>query len=118
MATVGGIFIPDYDGSQATGFIGSLTNTSFTGPLVVGKYRLFKVVFQPATSSANSVVLRFTMGNSVIGHTATTPVATSPFLHNYQENIFEFDGSIDSINLANLDNAVTVIYNILPLSRS
>src|SRR5437899_5940982 len=105
MATMGGIFIPDYDGSQTTSFIGSLATGNSTGVLVLGKYRLWKLTFQPATSSANSVILRYTIGNSgSAGHPAATPLTTgpaAPFFHNYQQNIFEFDASINSINLAN-----------------
>ena len=121
---MGGIFIPDYDGSQATGFVGSLSNAgTASGPIFLGKYRLFKITFAASgTASANSLIIRFTIGNSVIGHTAPSPSqTTSPFFHNYQENIFELDGSVDSINLAvfSADGApATVLYSILPLSRS
>src|SRR6266576_1589079 len=103
MATVGGIFIPDYPGSQASLFVGSLTaDGAASGPIIVGKYRLFKVIFGSSASSANSIIVRFTTGNSVLGASAPTPTNASPLMHNYQENIFEMDGSIDSINLATL----------------
>jgi len=116
---MGGIFIPDYDGSQATGLVGTIATTASTGVIVLGKYRLWKLTFSTSTPTANGSVLRFTVGNSLLGHIAITPTSTSPFLHNYQENIFELDGSVDSVNLANLDNgAVTIIYSILPLARS
>ena len=120
---MGGIFTPDYDGSQAASFVGTIATTANTGAIVLGKYRLFKVVFdvQPGGTTGRSVLLRFTIGNSVLGHAAITPTATSPFLHSYQENIFELDGSVDSINLANLaaDNgAITIAYNLLPLVRN
>jgi len=123
MATMGGIFTPDYDGSQATGFVGTIATTANTGAIVLGKYRLFKITFdvQPSGTTGRSVTLRFTTGNSVLGHTAITPTSTSPFLHSYQENIFELDGSIDSINFANLaaDNgAITIAYSIIPLTRN
>jgi len=120
---MGGIFTPDYDGSQATGLVGTIATTANTGAIVLGKYRLWKIVFdvQPGGTTGRSVLLRFTIGNSVLGHTAITPTSTSPFMHSYHENFFEFDGSVDSINLANLsaDNgAVTVAYSILPLTRN
>lgn len=123
MATMGGIFTPDYDGSQAAGFVGTIATTANTGAIILGKYRLWKIVFdvQPGGTTGRTVLLRFTIGNSVIGHTAITPTATSPFFHSLQENIFEMDGSVDSINLANLaaDNgAITVAYSILPLTRN
>jgi hypothetical protein len=121
MATMGGIFTPDYDGSQATGLVGVLTTGTNSGAIVLGKYRLWKLTFTIQTITATAPVLRFTTGNSVLGHTAPTPTSTSPFLHSFHENIFEMDGSIDSINLANLaaDNgAVTIAYSILPLTRN
>ncbi len=67
MATMGGIFCPDYDGTQApaTGYVGTLAQNANTGAF------------------------------------------------------FEFDGSIDSINLANLDNGATgLVYCFLPLIRN
>lgn len=118
MATMGGIFAPDYDGSLATGLVGTIAAAGTSGALVLGKYRLFKITFQYVTASANSAILRFTTGNSVQGHTAPTPLSSSPFLHNYHENFFEFDGSIDSLNLANLDNGASILYCILPLVRN
>ncbi|SRR6266576_2174991 len=121
MATMGGIFCPDYDGTQApaTGYVGTLAQNANTGAIILGKYRLWKLTFQTATAGANSAILRFTVGNSVLGHTATTPVSTSPFLHNFHENFFELDGSFDSINLANLDNGATgLVYCFLPLIRN
>ena len=125
MATMGGIFTPDYDGALASGLVGTLSNTgTASGPIVLGKYRLWKITFaiSSATASANCIIVRFTTGNSVLGHTAPAPSqTTSPFLHNYHENFFEFDGSIDSINLAafSADGApTTVAYSILPLTRN
>ncbi len=123
MATVGGIFIPDYYGSKTAGMVGTIATTANTGPIYVGKYRLWKIVFdvQPGGTTGRSVSLRFTTGNTVLGAAAPTPDAASPFFHSYQENIFEMDGSIDSINLANLaaDNgAITIAYSILPLARN
>jgi hypothetical protein len=121
MATMGGIFTPDYDGSQASGFVGTIATTANTGAIVLAKYRLWKLAFTVQPISASAPVLRVTFGNSVTGHTAITPTATSPFLHSFHENFFELDGSIDSINLANLaaDNgAVTIAYAILPLVRN
>lgn len=119
---MGGIFIPDYDGSQATGFVGALAVGVASGPITLGKYRLWKLTFVSGTAaSSNSLAIRFTTGSSTQGHTAPTPSATSPFLHNFHENFFEFDGSIDQINLITLaaDFApATTNYSILPLARS
>jgi|SRR6267378_3889877 len=122
MATTGGIFIPDYDGSQATALVGTLAVGVASGPIQLGKYRLWKLVLVNATAaSSNNIVVRFSTGNSTQGHTAPTPSATSPFLHNFHENIFEFDGSIDQINLITLavDNSpASVNYCLLPLARN
>ena len=121
---MGGIFIPDYDGSLATGFVGNIASGGTSGAIVIGKYRLFKITFVGSTTPpiSGSLALRFTTGISIApGHTAPTPTSTSPFLHNFHENFFEFDGSIDSINLANLaiDNGANALnYSILALSRS
>jgi len=124
MATMGGIFIPDYDGSQASGLVGTIATTASTGAIVLGKYRLWKLTLVNQTTPPNSGVcaVRFTTGISVApGHTAPTPTSASPFLHSFHENFFEFDGSIDSINLANLtaDNgSITIGYCLLPLTRN
>ena len=119
---MGGIFVPDYDGALATGLVGILTAGTPSGPIFLGKYRLFKITFAAnTTASSNSIVVRFTTGNSIIGHTAPTPSSTSPFLHNYHENFFELDGSIDTINLETFtaDGAPSsTIYSILPLVRN
>jgi hypothetical protein len=122
MSTIGTFFVPDYDGSQATGFIGTIASNASTSAIVVGKYRLIKIVFIGAASTANNIGLRFTTGISDgTGHAAPVPTSASPLLINNQENIYEFDGSIDSIRFASLstDGApATVNYCILPLSRS
>lgn len=123
MATMGGIFIPDYDGALAAGFVGTIASAGNTGAIILGKYRLWKLTLINQTTPPNSGVcaVRFTVGNSVIGHVAITPTSASPFLHSFHENFFEFDGSVDSINLANLaaDNgAITIAYSLLPLARS
>lgn len=125
MATLGGIFVPDYDGSVATvpgGFnawVGSLAQNAVSGPIFLGKYRVWKLTFQPATAGANSAILRFTLGLSNSSqHAAISPTVSSPFLHNYHENFFELNGGQDSINLANIDNSTAVIlYTVLPVSK-
>jgi hypothetical protein len=120
MSTLGIVFCPDYAGSQATGLVGSIATTANTGPIQLGKYRIFKVVMVDAGTPATPPVLRFTLGNST-GTVAPTPTSASPFMHASQENIFELNGSYDQINLANLaaDNgAITVGYCIIPLAKS
>ena len=124
MATIQAVFTPDWDGSQATGLVGTIATTAHTAALAVGKYRLFKVVIVNQTTPgtlAAAFVLRFQLGNSVVGHVAGTPTSTDPFLVSNQENIFETNGAFDSISFANLaaDNgAVTLGYAVIPLSRS
>jgi len=122
MATVFGIYPPDYEGSQATGLVGTIASGASTAAITVSKYRIFKVTFIGAATSANNVGLRFTTGISDgSGHAAPVPTAASPLIINNQENIFEFSGSIDQIRFASLatDEApATVNYCILPLTRS
>lgn len=123
MATVFGIYPPDYEGSQATGLVGTIASAAATAAITVAKYRLFKVTFLSATApGANNLGLRFSTGISDgTGHAAPVPTAASPLLVNNQENIFEFSGSIDQIRFANLvvDNgAIIISYSILPLTRS
>jgi hypothetical protein len=134
MATMGGIFTPDYDGAAVHNgitpdFSGVLAAGTPSGPIILGKYRLFKITFAASTTaSSNCIVVRFTTGNSQQGHAAPTPLQTfsggtaaSPFLHNFHENFFETDGSIDSINLETFaaDGApASVVYSIIPLARS
>ena|SRR6266850_4757245 len=142
MATIGSIFIPDYVGAIAPPpTIGAITYDPLIGTiasgasknLFLGKYRLFKVNFltsgAPAVPTANNLALRFTTGISTgvagggtgIGATVPLPTAASPTFMNNQENIFELDGSIDSIAIANLttDNGTLVLnYIFLPLARA
>ena len=120
MATLNAVFVPDYPGSQADDLVDVITTTSNTGPLIIKKYSIFKVVFSIQPGSAVPAILRFTLGNSVTGAVAPTPDSTAPFLLSNQENIFETNAGIDSINFANLvaDNgAVTIAYAIIPLLK-
>lgn len=122
MATVFGIYPPDYEGSQATGMTGSITTPGSTAAITVGKYRLFKVTFIGAAASASNIGLRFTTGISDgSGHAAPVPTAASPLLVNNQENIFEMSGSIDQIRFAAVTTdgpPATINYSIIPLTRS
>lgn len=123
MATVYGIYPPDYEGSQLTGMIGTIATGASTAAITVGKYRLFKVTFLTLTTgSPNNLGLRFTTGISDgSGHAAPVPTSASPLLVNNQENIFEMSGSIDQIRFANLASdggSATISYSIIPLTRS
>ena len=123
MATIQAVFTPDWDGSQATGLVGTIATTAHTAALAIGKYRVFKVVIINQTTPGTIVgpfALRFQLGNSAAGHVAGTPTSTDPFLVSNQENIFETNGAFDSISFANLaaDNgAVTLGYAVIPLAK-
>lgn len=124
MATLTAYFTPDYDGALATAtFVGTLATAAATGPLVVGKHRLIQIFFNRQTTPSNvneRYSIRFTLGNSIIGHAAITPTSTSPFFTTDEPIIFDMGEAYDSINMANLasDNtAITLGYTILPLSK-
>lgn len=122
MSTTGTYFNIDYDGALASGLVGTLAAGTPSGVITLGPYRIFKIVWVAnTTGGANNIPLRFTLGNTKLGHTAPTPtVNVSPFLVNNQENIFEFSAEYDSINLETFaaDGApASTIYSIIPLSR-
>lgn len=124
MATVTGIFIPDYDGNQASAsFTGTIATTASTGAIVIGPRRLFQIFVNRQTSPSNAnerFTIRFTMGNSKQGHAAPTPTSASPFFTADEAFVVDTGEAYDSINLANLaaDNtAITLGYCILPLSK-
>lgn len=123
MATVYGIYPPDYEGSQATGMTGVIAAGASTAAITVGKYRIFKVTFiSLTTASPNNLGLRFSTGISDgSGHAAPVPTSASPLIVNNQENVFEMSGSIDQIRFAFLasDGATgSVSYSLIPLTRS
>jgi|SRR6267142_218953 len=131
MATMGGIFIPDYSGTVTTipsGFsnwVGTIATTLSSGPIFLGHYRLWKLTILNQTAPPNSGVcaVRFTLSDSRSATptaTAPTPIATSPFLHSFHENIWELNAAFDQINLTNLaaDNgAITIAYSVMPLVK-
>lgn len=124
MATITGYLTPDYDGTLAvTGSVGTIATTAATGAIVVGKHRIMRIYLNRQTSPSNAnekFTVRFTMGNSVTGHTAPTPTSSSPFITT--DNIAEIDtgDAYDSINLANLaadNSAITLGYTVLLMSK-
>ena len=117
MATISASYIPDYTTSQTTGFVATtVTNGTATAALTLGKFRLFKVIFCGSTAGPNNLSLRFTLGLST-GTTAPVPTTSSPFILNNQENVFEMGSEFDQIRFANLDNAASINYTLLPIVK-
>ena len=124
MATVTGFLTPDYDGIIAIpACTGTIATASSTGAIVLGKRRLFRIYIARVTTPSNAnekFILRFTLGNSVTGHAATTPTSSSPMITTDALDIYDIGEAYDSINLANLaaDNtAITLAYSIVLLSK-
>jgi len=118
MATVTGIFTVDYGNTiTVTGSSGTLAQNAVSGPIVLGKRRIFKIMGKDTTSGASVAQLGFTFGLST-GTVAPSPTSSSPFFSLTQDLTFDTGDSYDEINLGNFHNgADSVDYSVVILSK-
>ena len=95
----------------------TLTNTSTSGVILLGKNVLFQVNCKDTTTPGSITQLAFTFGLST-GTTAPAPTTTSPFWSVTQQLVFSTGPMYDSIQVGNFHNGTDSIdYSITILDR-
>jgi len=117
MATLTGIFTPDYANTVTiTGNEATLAANAVSGPITLGQHRLFMLSVKDTTTPASISQVSFTMGLST-GTVAPSPTASSPFFSLTQNLVFD-TGMYDQINLGNFHNgADSIDYSVVLLSK-
>jgi hypothetical protein len=118
MATMTAVWVLDYANTiTVTNNEGTLAASVVSGPITLGKNRIFKVMGKDTTTPASSAQIAFTMGLST-GTVAPSPTAASPFFSLTQDLTFDTGALYDQINLGNFHNgADSIDYSIVILSK-